>query len=247
MKKCTKCQQHKPLSEFHNCRSKPDGKFSACKVCRNSYNKSKAKEIGHDVLYRRAKDKDPEAYRASRAAYYRANSDRIKSASRAWREKNPERKRQNGKRHYDENKAQYITRAAIWSKQNPERRREIAANWSRCDRNTPEGKCRDASRKMLFRVLSLTGKRKTTITEKALGYTKSELVEHLESHFKDGMSWENYGEWHIDHVVPISELVRLGVNDPKEINKLSNLQPMWAEDNLSKRDRFDLAMSNFKL
>ena len=185
--------------------------------------------------------------RERRSRYYQDNAEKIKAASRRWSQDNAHRKRENRARHYERNRERYILGASEWARRNPDRRREIAAEWSRRERSTPEGKAREACRKMLLRVLSLTGKRKKTVTEKALGYTKAELVAHIESHFQSGMSWDNRGAWHIDHVVPVSELVRLGVSDPKEINKLSNLQPMWADENLSKRDRFELSMSNFQL
>jgi len=64
----------------------------------------------------------------------------------------------------------------------------------------------------------------------------------MERLFQDGMSWGNHGEWHVDHIIPVSEMVRLGVTCPKKINALSNLRPVWAEDNLRKNDGFDLSM-----
>ena len=71
-------------------------------------------------------------------------------------------------------------------------------------------------------------------TESTLGYTKEELVLFIGSKFQSKMSWENYGEWHIDHIVPIHHFLSVGVTDPKIINALSNLQPLWAVDNLIK-------------
>lgn len=69
-----------------------------------------------------------------------------------------------------------------------------------------------------------------------LGCTPNELKIHLESRFIDGMNWENYGlkGWHIDHVEP---LVKFDLTDPKEFKRAchySNLQPLWAKDNLKK-------------
>lgn len=50
------------------------------------------------------------------------------------------------------------------------------------------------------------------------------------------MSWENWGEWHIDHIKPVSKFEK---NDlPSVVNSLSNLQPLWAKDNLSKSSKF---------
>lgn len=74
---------------------------------------------------------------------------------------------------------------------------------------------------------------------KLVGYTKKELKEHLESLFKLGMSWENRSEWHIDHIIPQKLFNYTSYSDPKfrECWALSNLQPLWAEENLNKGSR----------
>lgn len=101
--------------------------------------------------------------------------------------------------------------------------------------NRPDYRMRVFMRGCLKRLMtSKNGSR----TEKLLGYSRFTLVSRIEFQFKDGMSWENYGEWHIDHKKPISRFLTQGVTDPKIINALSNLQPLWAKDNLSKGDRF---------
>lgn len=71
-----------------------------------------------------------------------------------------------------------------------------------------------------------------------IGCTPSFLKEYLESKFIDGMSWENHGlyGWHIDHIVPLSS-----AKTEDEVYKLchyTNLQPLWAEDNLKKSNKF---------
>lgn len=71
-------------------------------------------------------------------------------------------------------------------------------------------------------------------TREILGYVPSELKIHLESQFVEGMTWDNYGEWHIDHRKPISLYLKEGILDPKEVNRLSNLAPLWGRDNLAK-------------
>lgn len=74
-------------------------------------------------------------------------------------------------------------------------------------------------------------------TEEIHGYTHKDLLKCLESKLLPRMSWQNYGEWHIDHVKPISAFVKEGITDPKIINALDNLQPLWAEDNLKKSNK----------
>lgn len=72
-----------------------------------------------------------------------------------------------------------------------------------------------------------------------LGYTIEDLINHLESQFKDGLTWDNYGEWHVDHKRPISSFNFTNVDDDefKQCWSLSNLQPLWGRDNLSKSNK----------
>ena len=61
------------------------------------------------------------------------------------------------------------------------------------------------------------------------------LKEYLEKQFKSGMNWDNYGEWHVDHIIPC---VSFDLSDPEQQKKCfyyTNLQPLWAIENLEKR------------
>ena len=74
-------------------------------------------------------------------------------------------------------------------------------------------------------------------TFEIIGCTPHELKEHLETQFREGMSWENHGEkgWHIDHIIPLSS-----AKNEEEIYKLchyTNLQPLWWDENMSKGGR----------
>ena len=90
--------------------------------------------------------------------------------------------------------------------------------------------------------LSLSADAKKGATwEKLLGYDRYELIRHLERQFTPGMSWDNYGEWHIDHIIPQAAFNFSSPNhiDFKRCWALENLQPLWAGDNISKRARLD--------
>jgi len=80
------------------------------------------------------------------------------------------------------------------------------------------------------------GSSKTGRTEELLGYTAEELKARIESLFKEGMTWDNQGEWHIDHRIPQSYFT--SVNQIRECFALDNLKPEWAEWNMSKSNRF---------
>ena len=73
---------------------------------------------------------------------------------------------------------------------------------------------------------------KKTKTFDLVGCSTEFLKEHLEKQFKNNMSWDNYGTWHVDHIIPLSS-----AKNTEELNKLchySNLQPLWAQENMSK-------------
>lgn len=79
-------------------------------------------------------------------------------------------------------------------------------------------------------------------TEKVLGYSVAEFRAHMERNMLPDMNWSNHGTlWHIDHVIPVADFVRVGVTDPAKVNALENLMPVYAKDNLSKGARFALS------
>lgn len=115
------------------------------------------------------------------------------------------------------------------------RRKFYIRKWQYDYSKTKKGKAINFMRKSLQRCIG----NKYDRTEEVLGYTKEDLVSHIESNFKPGMSWDNYGDWHIDHIVPIVVFIKKGVECPKKINALENLQPLWAIENLSKGDKHE--------
>jgi hypothetical protein len=84
------------------------------------------------------------------------------------------------------------------------------------------------------------GKNKNSKTFDLLGYTQQQLKEHLEKQFVNGMTWDNYGKWHIDHKIPRAALPYQVATEEnfKKCWALDNLQPLWAIDNLRKSDKF---------
>jgi hypothetical protein len=95
-----------------------------------------------------------------------------------------------------------------------------------------------AARSMIHCLLSRIGREKSSKRIHILGYDENQLKQRLELNFKPGMSWANYGQWHIDHTKPVNAFVKQGITDPKVINSLCNLRPMWAIDNLRKNAKW---------
>ena len=81
-------------------------------------------------------------------------------------------------------------------------------------------------RSVLKSSLKRLGKPKEGYTIDLLGYSATDLKNHLESLFTDGMSWDNRGEWHVDHIKRVSEFDK--DTHPSIVNALSNLRPLWA-------------------
>jgi hypothetical protein len=74
--------------------------------------------------------------------------------------------------------------------------------------------------------------RRSRTSRELVGCSVEKLMAWLELHFDEGMTWENHGEWHIDHIRPIASF-----DDPEdpECWNWTNLQPLWATDNLRKQ------------
>jgi hypothetical protein len=87
-------------------------------------------------------------------------------------------------------------------------------------------------RRRLTRALQENWKTGSAVSD--LGCSIKEFKLYLESQFLPGMSWDNYGEWHIDHVIPISLFDLSDETQTKEACNYLNLQPLWASDNIKK-------------
>lgn len=99
---------------------------------------------------------------------------------------------------------------------------------------------------------ALKGNKKSDHSIQLVGCTVEQLWVHLESQFQENMNRENYGKWHVDHIKPCS---LFNLTDPREQRRCfnyQNLQPLWAEDNLTKNNKYrwnvvlEIALWNIK-
>jgi hypothetical protein len=75
---------------------------------------------------------------------------------------------------------------------------------------------------------------KSVKTQELIGCSIDALKQHLELKFQPGMTWGNYGQWHVDHIKPCSSFNLEIVDEQKKCFNYSNLQPLWAIDNIKK-------------
>lgn len=163
-------------------------------------------------------------------AYYHAKSPEKKAASaekaKLWRDADPERQKK-----YKKN----------WVAKNPEKFRAIRRNNHLKKKKCPTQKLnrgmRKAMKQWLFRTAKASGR--VGSLQARLGYSAADLRSHLERQFQKGMSWDNYGEWHIDHIVPLASFRISGLSDPefKAAWALTNLRPLWGAENIQKGAR----------
>jgi hypothetical protein len=102
-------------------------------------------------------------------------------------------------------------------------------------RNNPLYKLKNILRTRIYYFLKSKKFIKNKNTEEIIGCSYINFKEYLELLFKDNMSWENHGEWHIDHIIPLDS-----AENEEDIIKLchySNLQPLWANENLIKSNK----------
>ena len=94
-------------------------------------------------------------------------------------------------------------------------------------------------RTAIYQVLKESNVEKNKHYFDILQYTPEQLISHLENKFTDKMSWDNYGDWHVDHKLPITHynIQEMGDSEFMKCWSLDNLQPMWGVDNIKKSNK----------
>ena len=214
-KVCSKCKLEKNVCEFGNSKTSDDGLLYCCKKCNNERSKIYRNENYQKTLEQQKKwrDKNPEWVYNRHKKWREENNELSNEIRRNWLNKNPEKRKE-----YREN----------YKLRKHERRKE------RRD-NDPVFNLTNRMRCRIWKYLNILNVTKTNKTFEIVGCTPQELKEHLEKQFKDGMTWGNRSEWHIDHKIPLSS-----AKTEEELYKLchyTNLQPLWAEENLKKSNK----------
>ena len=213
-KRCTKCGRELSIEQFYK-RSDYGSSIKYRAHCKDCFNIA--------VSFRQKNN--PEKARITSAKWRQNNPDKAKIAETRWRGRNPEKCR---------------TKRAAWRKNNPEKYRIMQA------RRRKRRRAHDLNFKLRLNVRAhihsaLKGNMKSDRTIRLLDCSIDDLRTHLEKQFQPGMTWSNYGlrGWHIDHIIPLSHF---DFTDPEQQRcawHYTNLQPLWAEDNIKKSNKIE--------
>jgi hypothetical protein len=185
-----------------------------------------------------------EKYKEYSKEYYRTNKTKLlkkqktyyneSDKQKLYRLKNLE-KIKNYQKHWRENNKDWIKK---YNTENKTKIRNVINKWrTKKYHDDILYKLELLYRNRLNQFLKSSGIRKKTKTTQMLGCSYQQLKLHIEQLFKIGMSWHNYGYygWHIDHIIPLDSAKN--ENDLIKLCHYTNLQPLWANENIKKRNK----------
>jgi len=208
MKKiCRICKENKELSEFHKKCNTFDGHRSECKECIKDIQK-KYKEKPDFKEKRKEYDKDR----------YDENREKILDRKKEYHIENREKILEKKKEYHS--KPEVKEKMKDYSKYY---RTECKDKFYKYRNNNPHI---IVWRSVLNSTLKRLGTMKEGNTIDILGYSALELKEHIENLFTPGMTWNNHGDWHIDHIIGVINFT--SDSDIREVCSLSNLRPLWS-------------------
>jgi len=135
--------------------------------------------------------------------------------------------------YYISNSEKYIENTKKWQKENPKRTKELNKLNSRKKDKSPQGRAISMSRRMVAELIE----NKSNTYSLILGCTGAQFVGWIESKLEEGMTWENRGSkgWHLDHIIPTNRFDLTNIEERRIWSHYLNVQPLWANDNYSKR------------
>lgn len=219
-KVCSKCKEEKNVCEFYKRNDAKDGYRSDCKIC---FNKK-------TLEYRLNNE---ENIKNRKKSYFQKNKQVHLEKKQNWRKNNPEEYKKQTKNYWEKVKEVQSQKKKVWIENN---REKYNSYWTIRKNTEPEFKLLTNMRSRLCGYLKKHNITKKNKTFDIVGCTPKFLKEHLEKQFTNGMTWELFGQHiHIDHIIPLSS-----AKTEEELYKLchyTNLQPLWAEENLKKSNK----------
>lgn len=179
--------------------------------------------------------KNPLKVKANKAKTYLKHKEKDNARCKLWRENNKEHKSQKDKEYVERNREKVLLNKRNYYLKN--REKIIRNNCARTSLKRKTDYLFNLKSKLRTQIAINLIKRKykkSKSTEVLLGANIEIVKSHIESLFKEGMNWKNHGTygWHIDHKIPLAT-----ASNEEDIYKLfhyTNLQPLWAYENLSK-------------
>ena len=224
---CGQCKTYKALEKFGYSKSTWDNLRPTCKDClvqNNSINKEKRTEY-NKKYWQLTKEQQQEKNREWR----RNNPEKVKESMKRWLEENKEYKKKKDKEYREAHKEDYRENQRRWVRENHHRMKE---------ENGPEFQEHKLKSNIGRRIREILGQEKSERCMDYVGCSLEDLRKHIETTFTEGMTWENYGNWHIDHKIPCAAFNILDPIEKKACFYYKNLQALWAKDNVIKKDKY---------
>lgn len=221
---CGSCKIYLSIENFGKSSSTWDGLRPTCKECLHEQvvtNKEKITEY-NKIYWQRTMDKQKEKSKQWREE----NKEKVKENMKKWLENNREYKAQKDREYRETHKEQYNENMKKWRTEQYQKMKE---------ENGPEFIKYKLKTNISRRIREILGQQKSERCMDYVGCSLDQLKMHIESTFSDGMSWDNYGEWHIDHIIPCAAF---GIDEMKACWYYKNLQALWAKDNIIKKDNY---------
>ena len=216
-KKCLgKCGLEKELLEFGKHSISKDGLKSCCKECRKEE--------------------------------YQLNKEKIEKTAKKWYQDNKEKALETRKNYRDENKQKIAKNKKKWyiknyKKISEQKKEYYIKNREKIKKRTKQYTNNKLKNDIKYKILHnlrrrinhvLNKNNKSLSTMMLIGCEIDYLMYHIQNRFTKGMSWDNYGLWHIDHRRPCASFDLSKPSEQRKCFHFSNLQPLWAEDNFKK-------------
>jgi hypothetical protein len=231
---CGKCKISKSLDAFGLDKDSPDGRRYECKACRSEHEKNlyKVSKEKHLIRIKRYKDKNRETIREKGRAYYHSHLEQAKE----YRKEHSIEKAETDRKYRESHREYFAVYSKDYQKRNRHRLREKSRIYLKQRRKTDiVFKIRGNLRSRIYKAIR--GLVKSARTEELVGCSIDDLMRYLENKFLPGMSCDNYGKWHIDHIVPCCLFDLSKPEEQRRCFNYTNLQPLWAVDNMRKNGR----------
>lgn len=226
-KHCSYCDKWKNLSEYNKCKSAWDNLRNKCKECMKLERIRKKDKITeyNKKYWQKTKDKQTVKHRE----WYKNNKEKMQEYNKKYRAENLEKLKEKDRLYNKERRKteEYKIKHREYRRKYDKEKRKNDINFK-------------LKTNMSRRLREILGQKKSKKSIEYFDATIEQIKKHLSDQFVENMTWENYGDWHIDHIIPCNSW---NLKDPFEVYccfNIKNLQPLWATENILKKDKFIL-------